>query len=139
MAKRKPRKPTLNQLKTIWYKKLKAEGFKDIEQDEFNLKKWTPNLNNKYKHQEWKHSQDYYTLAGHFLNEYKFETKLEHIVWEYHMNGISMRNIAKILLKTKVVKKSNRTTVCLILKTLRDQMFKLYNVNTGKTYERRST
>lgn len=40
---------------------------------------------------------EYYRFAGHFLNDHRFASKLEKLIWELHANGLSMRNIVKKL------------------------------------------
>jgi len=134
-------KPTLRQLKEIWYKKLKDKGFKDIEQDEYNLKRWSSefvrhnhNIDNKeisvrpknsrQKKDEFEGKRDYYYYAEHFLNDYKFKSERDRIIWEYHINGISAPNISKLLKKVKI--NISITTVRVITKKLRKTMKEFY-------------
>ncbi len=112
-------------LQKVWYDKLAKSGFEDIERDEENLK--FP-LINKFSESEketylehWKAQRDYYYMATHFLNSYKFETKLEEIIWAYHAEGISVRDIAKLLNRVKK-EKTNRTSVWQIIKKLEKTM-----------------
>jgi hypothetical protein len=129
---------TLKQLTKIWYKKLKDEGFKDIEQDELYLKRWSnefvrPDANVKNrsdynvrpttvrnKKNEFQDKQDYYYYATQFLNEYPFANNKERIIWEYHVNGISMRAISKLLKKVRI--RISRQTVYKIINRLATQM-----------------
>ncbi len=112
-------KPTKQLLKT-WYAKLKKDGFKDIEQDEDNLKVWSnvfirPDANvknrNDYnarpksvrqKKDEFEAKRDYYYYAEHFLTNHKFQSERERIIWEYHVHGVSARNTSKLLEKVKI-------------------------------------
>lgn len=111
--------------KEIWYKKLKQSGFEDIESDENNLKEWSSKFARKKSLESMIAKQTYYNLATQFLNIFAFETELEKVVWTYHTEGISVRNIAKTLKKAKI-KKINRQKVWLIVKKLRTAMKKMY-------------
>ncbi len=129
-------------LKKLWYKKLKEtkrksnqnliflddapedEYFKDIERNEYELKRPSEFVRERYL-KSWQSKETYYYAANHFLNEYKFVSALERIIWEYHSNGISGRNIAKTLTKTRR-RPINRMTVWRIVKRLNKEMKKLY-------------
>lgn len=119
-----PQKPqSLKKLQAEWYKKLKNEGFVDIEQDEDTLKTWaSSDFTEKTRQASTLYSQraEYYYMANHFLNKYAFEDDKERIVWEYHSNGISIRNIAKILTKNGL--KASRDTIWRTIKTLKKEM-----------------
>lgn len=116
---------TLSQLKREWYAKLRKSGFEDIEQNESKLKRWSSSSFKYYPGQLAQIKQEYYYMATHFLHDYKFETPLESAIWEYHANGISAREIAKILKKAKI-KNMGRGNVWLILQKLRKAMLTLY-------------
>jgi hypothetical protein len=111
---------TLQQQTKIWYKKLKKSGFDDIEQDEFYLKKWSNRFENLAASNDPEHwfkpKQDYYYYATQFANTYKFKSNKEKLIWEYHSNGISMREIAKLLKKVRIY--ISHETVRAILKPL---------------------
>jgi len=109
----------------IWYAKLKREGFTDIEDSETSLKqssstfyadvrRWTP------AYELFRAKADYYYAANHFLTSHKFDSELEKIIWEYHSNGISIRNIVKTLAKAK--QKADRNSVWATIKKLRSIM-----------------
>ncbi len=106
-----------------WYAKLKKSGFEDIEANEHSLKSWSSKFvrADKTSITSWQAKQEYYYQATHFLNSHKFETNLEKAIWEYHANGISVREIASLLNKTKVIK-TNRQTIWLVVKKLRSLM-----------------
>lgn len=117
-------------LQKEWYGKLKNSGFEDIETTDGRLKEYSSTLlANPHKvltqNGGWQAKEEYYRMAGHFLLEHKFETKLKKVMWEYHSNGISVEDIAKTLNKTGVVK-TNRTSVWQIIKDLRTIMFGRY-------------
>ena len=121
-------------LKKIWYAKLAKkkdslypDGFKDIEKDEDNLKEWSTAFTKKKSLDSWQAKQTYYNMADSFLHDHVFATRLDQIIWEYHANGISVRDIADTLNKVRR-KKTNRTTVWLAVKRLEAIMLKMYNI-----------
>lgn len=100
--KKKPRHSNNSEyekLKAVWYTKLEADGFNDIEQDENNLKEWSTKFTRKKSLDTWQAKESYYSMAENFLNTYAFENELEKVIWEYHANGISIRNIVDIINK----------------------------------------
>jgi len=124
--KKKP-KQDFKELKAKWYKKLKKSGFEDIEYESGELK-FSSTISNKRRQERaaiWQDRADYYTLAGWFLNDYKFTVELEKIIWEYHSNGMSAREITETLRKAKI-KKTNRTTVWATIKSLQQLMKQKY-------------
>lgn len=123
---KKPQKqPVTNDyqsLKTVWYAKLKKSGFKDAEKNEHRLKQWSskfkaPNIRNS-----WDSKHEYYSMARQFLNNYKFESNLEKAIWEYHVEGISYRNIAKLLKKVKTSITPNKDNINTIVNLLEIEM-----------------
>lgn len=86
------------ELKAQWDKTLAKAGFEDIEQEDGNLKIWTSHFF-KARHNPtlFAAKEDYYRLAGHFLNEHVFKDETERYVWEMHANGTSIREIAALL------------------------------------------
>lgn len=89
-------------LQKIWYKKLKSSGFNDLEHAD-----GTMNSSSMVTH-TWKTplqievATAYYELANRFLNEYEFQSEIDRSIWEYHSNGISYRNIVKLLNKVNI-------------------------------------
>lgn len=139
MAKQKT-KETFKQLQKRWYGKLKEKGFEDIEKNEYEFKS-VPNSTYKFTQKARMHSnspdygkQEYYLMASHFLNEHKFASKLESAVWAYHSEGLSYRNISRILSAAKVSKKS-KDQISFIVKRLRQIMFELYGVTKAHSGE----
>jgi hypothetical protein len=121
-------------LEAKWYKKLKKEGFNDIEENESEYIIRPPyhyitdnrvfsSIEERRNHFNAK--QYYYYMANQFLNTYKFKNNRERNIWEYHVNGISYRDITKLLKKARI--KTNRTTVGQIIASLRVEMKKMYN------------
>jgi hypothetical protein len=123
-----PKKLNYEKLKEKWYAKLKKEGFEDIESDENNLKVYASTLFNKHKsaiqNGGWQAKASYYSMAERFLNEYVFDTNLDKVIWEYHTNAISVRNIVHLLKKVKVAMKKD--TVWNTVKRLEIEMKKAY-------------
>lgn len=146
--KKQPRKKStsslsLAELKKEWYEKLKKEGFEDIEVDEHRLKTWSTGNGSpyaesyKYKPLGFAAKADYYSLATHFLNENEFKTRYEEIIWTYHTEGISVRDTCKLLKKAGFERSwsIDKNSVHRVVLALRQQMFKLYNVHSGKINE----
>lgn len=90
-------------LKAKWYKKLKDTGFEDIEQDETYLKVWSSYFFKvNYNATLFEAKEDYYRMAGYFLNEHKFESEYDRLVWSMHADGLGIREIAKRLRRKKM-------------------------------------
>ena len=108
-----------------WYKKLKESGFKDIEHADGSLNVTNPRSFH-FKDEDLRQSvQDYYCMAYHFLNAYKFISELDKVMWEYHTEGLSIRNIVKTLNKAGF-DKVNRTSVWKCIRRLENTMKELY-------------
>lgn len=144
----KPKKDNLKLLQSKWYAKLSKKcltcggeitvsktGQKeckacddvpgtDIETDEDNLKLWSTRFFARHSHEQIQAKQAYYQMAENFLNEYKFETKRDQIIWEYHSNGISVRDIVKVLRKVRI--EIGRQTVWDAVNRLRKKMYDMY-------------
>lgn len=123
MSKKKPE--TYEEIRAVWYAKLEKSGFVDIEQDENDLKVWSTLFTRK-RTKELKESREaYYYMARSFLNDYKFANNVERIIWEYHTEGIGVRDIAKTLAKAGVQKyKRNKTwTIINRLETIMKKMY----------------
>lgn len=114
-------------LKDLWYKKLAKTGFYDIEWDEYDFKDVTPSVrfSRPIVIRNWHAKSEYYSMAGRFLHEYKFASNLEKAIWDYHSNGISARNIVKLLKKVKVIK-PNKDNISTIIKRLVGKMKEMY-------------
>ena len=127
----KPRKKVdLRKLQKEWYAKLAKEGFRDIERNPDRLHTYHSDLfafqkrlQHSYGGQQCK--ADYYALATSFLNEYKFERELDKIIWEYHAEGISARDISRLLAKAKVAN-IQKTRVWELISNLEHRMKLMY-------------
>ncbi len=111
------KKAEFNKLKAKWYKKLEKSGFQDLEQDEIYFKRANFTTRNRTREFTWTSIQEYYQMASDFLASHDFESRIEQIIWEYHTNGISTRDIADTLNKVRR-KKILRMTVWRIVKRL---------------------
>lgn len=120
----KSKKDSFKELQKKWYKKLAKEGFDDAELDEDNLKLWSTRFFARHSIEQIQAKQAYYQMAENFLHEYKFDTKRDHIIWEYHTGGISVRDIVKVLRKVNI--KIGRQTVWNAVKSLRKKMYTMY-------------
>ena len=129
MNKPRKRRTEYEKLRAFWYGVLKAEGFNDIEQDEDTLKEWSSRTLRKNQHENlldsWADKMEYYNLATRFLNEFPFEKELYRVIWSYHVEGISYRNIAKILRKAKVAR-LKKDTIWRIVSELKLTMKQMY-------------
>lgn len=122
-------KNDLEKLKKIWYKKLKDSGFGDIEYDENWMKSCLPRPNATIRDPLVRETvQAYYNMASHFLNEYKFEEELDKVIWEYHTEGISPRNIIKLLKAAKIKRKVYRKFIEDKIKRFEATMKEMYLV-----------
>jgi len=109
-------------LKDEWYGKLKDEGFNDIEQDEQNLKQWASSaFKHNYDKAIFEAREIYYRLAGRFLYDNEFCNEYEKFIWTHHSQGISIRNIIK-LLKSKKAKGASLLKVNQVIKKLAKKM-----------------
>lgn len=129
-----PKKVDFKKLQEKWYKKLEKSGFHDIESDEDNLKVWSSIFAAKHTKEVLQAKISYYQMASSFLEEYKFSSNVDKIIWEYHTNGIGVRDIAATLNKTKILK-TNRTDVWKIIKRLKHTMFDMYMAPKKEYYE----
>lgn len=122
-------------LKSTWYKKLKKEGFNDIEQkipgrkDEYTLKKWSNRFNPKAP---WnsipllrESKEAYYRLAGFFLHEHEFPSILDQKIWELHCEGLGAREVAKVLRNKE--NKLNKDNVNTRVRLLTIEMYGRYH------------
>lgn len=87
--------PDFECLKTYWYQKLKEAGFNDAENNRGYLKDWhSTRFTKDYTFEKFKEKRDYYQVASEFLFDYSFPNEFERQVWEFHVLGLSSREIA---------------------------------------------
>lgn len=82
-------------LKSLWYKKLKDEGFDDKESGPY-LKEWDSHyFQARHEPHTFHIHHDYYYLATHFLNSHTFNSDFERQIWHLHSTGMGYREIAR--------------------------------------------
>lgn len=124
MAKKK--QLSLSELQKIWYKKLEKSGFEDIEQDDDNLKVWSSVFFLRNSPEQIQAKQAYYQMATNFLEEHKFKTRREEIIWTYHSEGISYRDISKLLKRVRIT--LSHTAVQNVVHKLQVAMYLMYKM-----------
>lgn len=130
----KPPKSTSYEVqRKYWYKKLADKGFVDIEKSILRFHDGTAQFRRERSTRSWQAKQAYYIMAEHFLNDHNFNSKLERVIWEYHANGISMRDIVQLLMKVNI-KDKKKDTILAIIKDLRKIMINRY-MNAKLVYE----
>lgn len=122
----------LKKLRAKWYKKLKDTGFEDIETEK-GLKR--PSASGRMiqtvkdkRELNIRSAENYYRLAGWFLNEHKFECESDQYIWNMHSQGESYRTIEG-LLKLKGYYPSSYGVVKQVIHRLREIMYEIYRVN----------
>lgn len=126
---RKKTKTEYEKLRDKWYEKLRKlelkkpeeERWTDIEHSEDMLTEYSSVYFKKHTHEEIEAKQRYHDMAISFLEHYKFETNKDRIIWEYHANNISVRDIAELLKKVKI--RTNRNSVSQVVRRLKVKMF----------------
>lgn len=116
-----PKTQDYKKLKHLWYKKLKASGFVDIEYEHNATRQNAADFRRKGFRDTIESKREFYELANVFLHVHKFESNLNKTIWEYYSNGISIRNIAK-LLKTARIKRMKKSHVGQIVKHYKELM-----------------
>lgn len=94
------RGPEFKRLQAEYYAKLRAEGFKDIENvhgqliDHQSVADFSQRANFKAGYMEI--TRDYYTWASSMVSLGQFVTRLDHHIWELHAEGKTSREIQKV-------------------------------------------
>lgn len=116
-------------LKERWYAKLAKSDFKDIEQDELNLKEWeSHSFSARYNRHLFASKEAYYQLVGQFLYSHPFNTEHQKFIWECHSEGKSTRAISKEL-KTKKWRPNSKDSVSRTIRQLAKVMLAQNNEN----------
>lgn len=125
----------LKELQEKWYKKLKDEGFNDIEDMSSGgeyLKAWhSTYFSSRYTPDSFEMKEDYYRRASHFLYEHKFEwipgstliNFKEREAWRLHTEGVSYKQIA-VELRARGYK-ANKDSVNRIISDLKQIMYSM--------------
>lgn len=125
------------ELQAEWDKKLKESGFEDIENGLGHLKLWSRSFGVHHPDSaRVEAAQEYYSMAGKFLHDYEFTSEMQKTIWEYHANGLSIRDIVKVLGKAKIINPStgtpySRMRVFRIVRSLEDSMKRMYLIGYG--------
>jgi len=89
----------LQKLQQKWYKKLAADGFKDIESPLLRdqpLKHWdSVEFQRYWTPQSFTEKQRYYELANQMLHDFKFKSRRDKKIWRLHAEGVAAFSIAK--------------------------------------------
>lgn len=101
-----PNSKDFKKLQKLWYEKIEKKGFNDIEYTDSNGDGHLRFSDSCYFHDNYNEitseaKEEYYRLAGQFLNEHEFSSKLEKMIWELHAEGVSLRNITLMLKKRR--------------------------------------
>jgi hypothetical protein len=106
-------------LQSKWYKKLADAGFEDIEQEDGNLKRWASSVfKSRYDPTLFAAKEEYYRLAGQFLHDHVFDTRVEKMIWERHTAGISQEDI-HLQLKARGIKIGHCRVTDIVMKLAR--------------------
>jgi len=84
-------------LKTRWYKKLKKEGFNDIENNDGSLKAEVDPRTISYALSNKESREEYYKKAEEFLANHKGFIEQERQIWALHCQGMGAVRISKLL------------------------------------------
>lgn len=126
--KMSPSSKEFKDLESLWYQKLKDDGFEDIEVNESTLKGSSfsnvKRLTGGDKSEFYRSKEEYFRLAGFFLHDTKFIDRRDKLVWEFHTNGDSLQEISNRLKRYSL--KIAKTQVKETVHRLRDQMYKKY-------------
>lgn len=121
------------ELKNEWYERLKKEGFHDIEDHREHIQSGSTKRRFEERHQEYSELGDcfaakrrYFELAESFLNSYAFRSPLHQFIWQYHTEGLSLREIIgklPIVVLINQYKPLSVRAVFLIVKQYQKMMF----------------
>lgn len=126
------KRSSLKELQLEWDKKLKDSGFNDIEDSKGRLKTWSTYFQQPNVTVEGVlANQEYYNLAGKFLHDFHFDKEIHKVIWEYHANGMSIRDIVRTLGRAKVINPSvgslySRKIIFEIIRDLSNRMRRMY-------------
>ena len=114
---------SLTKLQKLWYKKLKDEGFEDIEKKDGHIGRTKLNLTNR-TFDQIEITQQYYSMARSFILDYSFESEVDKVIWEYHAEGISVRMTSDLLKSVGIIKK--KSTINNVVRKLEKLMKEKY-------------
>lgn len=114
-------KDEFRRLQKTWYRKIKNDGFKDIESENgLSLKEWNSNFfKNRLVYIKYQCTLQYYQKGSEILQTYSFENQYEKKIWQLHMEGMTVRQIAKTLKSYKKKKSTIHTIIEKIARTIK--------------------
>lgn len=117
-----PNSKEFKALQDKWYAKLKKEGFDDIERNGGGLKTDPmQNIKTFYDQSSFEAKQSYHSSVGYFLHHHTFNNEKERLIWEFHSQGVSIRDTVEALQKKGY--KTYKRQVHEILQKLVKQMY----------------
>ena len=89
-------------LQKVWYKKLKDEGFVDLEilapdGEMFDTLRFSRQYDYREDYTKYIDIQEYYRAARQFYHDFKFPNDLIKQIWFYYSEGIPYRQIIKLI------------------------------------------
>lgn len=84
-------------LKRSWYTKLEAVGFNDIEKNQTSAIAELNYRKNFKTTDTFEITRTYYDWARSKLSDSKFQDRKDKLIWKYHSEGFSRREIAPIV------------------------------------------
>jgi len=86
-------------LQQKWYKKLEADGFKDIENTSDPDQPLThfdcAYFQTKHNPLDFELRQRYYELASQLLHDFNFRNRIDKKIWKLHSEGVRASDISK--------------------------------------------
>lgn len=104
---------------------MKESGFEDIEDECGYIDRGSWDFRTRKVQHSYQTKLDYYYLAAQFLNDYKFDNRMDETVWMYHSEGMSEREIVE-LLKPLNLGDWCRATIGSIIRRLNREMKEFY-------------
>lgn len=118
------RRSEFNALRDFWYKKAEESGFEDHEHPDGRLKARSDRWVDIRRLRMQESNEAYFKLARQFLFDHTFIKERDRILWEYHVEGLSTREISKILKTVKI--KLSKPQVARDLKRMKAIMKRMY-------------
>lgn len=92
---------SFKRLQARWYRRLRKNGFEDIESGGVCRNLWTSKrskipLDANGRRIVWDAVTEYYRWAEHVMRGRRFRTKQDREVWRLHASGMSKREIARL-------------------------------------------
>lgn len=118
---------TFKDLQAKWYRKIKENGFQDIEKNEEIVRFHGQDFQTQYTPAQFTEKERYFQEAYSLLESDIFLNDLERRIWQLHCVGLSIRKIVVELNREGFKIKSNpseKDTVNKIINEFKGLMFK---------------